>query len=538
MTWQQPHHRAHHHQHSVEARSARGDTQETTPLVPGRISEDGTRGARPHDDSVDWVATGLCFIFPAIGGLLFGYDIGATSGVLASLTSEKLSGVEWYNLSALQSGLVVSTSLLGALAGSLVALAAGNRLGRRTELMTAAVLYGVCAASMGTAQSLNFLLACRLGYGLGIGLAMHGAPAYIAETSPPSVRGLLISLKEAAIVGGILLGYFTSYLFSEEVGGWRSIYACAAPLALALGVGMATLPESPRWLILSGASREEAARALVRAEGRRAADPRVVEAELDGIVAASGAGPEGAGGGAAAGGNPLSLFSEARFRRPLLIGSSLMLFQQVTGQPSVLYYANQIFQKAGFASGQEAAEVSVVLGAFKLVMTIVAVLTVDKWGRRPLLLSGVAGMVAALVALAAAQGAGAAGGAAAWVSVGALLLYVGCYQCSFGPISWLIVGEVFPLAVRSQAIALAAVMNYASNFGVSLALPSVEAAVGLPATYLGFAAVGAVALLSIYYTVPETKGKTLEEIEAMWAPAGARQGGALKAGGSGHDDGV
>ncbi|KAI8470339.1 MAG: general substrate transporter [Monoraphidium minutum] len=550
MGWQQAHHRGGHYR-PLEAEAVPDTREETVPLTAdgGRDAEAGGSGggaavADPvHDAPVDWRATGLCFLFPALGGLLFGYDIGATSGVLASLSNPQLSGTDWYSLSPFQSGLVVSASLLGALAGSLAALAAGNRVGRRTELLLASVLYGVSAASLGMATSLEWLLICRLGYGLGIGLAMHAAPAYIAETSPPNVRGLLISLKEAAIVGGILLGYFTGYVFAEDVGGWRSIYGCAAPLAVVLGLGMAYLPESPRWLMLSGASRDDAARALVRAEGARAADARLVALELDGIAAANAAG----GGGGREGLSAWGLLASKRFRRPLVVGSSLMLFQQITGQPSVLYYANQIFEKAGFSAGQEAAEVSVVLGAFKLLMTVVAVLTVDKLGRRPLLLAGVGGMVAALLALGFAQGGpggGGGGGPGAWVSVIALLLYVGCYQVSFGPISWLIVGEVFPLAVRSQAIAVAAVLNYGSNFAVSLALPSVQEAVGLPATYLGFAAIGAAALLSIYYTaegvlpatylgfaaigvaallsiyytVPETKGKTLEEIEAMWAP--------------------
>ncbi|GBF98053.1 D-xylose-proton symporter-like chloroplastic [Raphidocelis subcapitata] len=518
MAWQAPHLR---HAHRTLEVGAGREARETVPLTSdeppsddweGRPAAAGGSADQVHDAPVDWRATGPCFLFPALGGLLFGFDIGASSGVLSSLTSETLSGVDWYQLSPFQSGLVISTSLLGALMGSLIALSAGNKLGRRTEMLAAAVLYGVCSAGMGVATSLNWLLACRTGYGLGIGLAMHAAPAYIAETSPPSVRGLLISLKEAIIVGGILAGYFVSYVFAEEVGGWRSIYACAAPLALLLFAGVATLPESPRWLLLSGASRDAAAAALVRAEGRRAADPALVAAELDGIAAA---GASGSGGGIG------ELLGQERFRRPLLIGSSLMLFQQITGQPSVLYYAQQIFQRAGFASGAAAAEISVLLGAFKLAMTIVAVLTVDKLGRRPLLLAGVGGMVVALLALGLAQGGdGSAEGAAATVSVVALLLYVGCYQCSFGPISWLIVGEVFPLAVRSQAIALAAVLNYGSNFGVSLALPSVEAGIGLPATYLGFAAVGVVALASIYFTVPETKGKTLEEIEAMWSSGG------------------
>eukprot|EP00775_Hariotina_reticulata_P005690 gene5690-5928_t len=416
-----------------------------------------------YADNIDWVATGLCFLFPAIGGLLFGYDIGASSGVLVSLTSPTLSGTDWYSLNAFQSGLVVSMSLLGALLGSLAALAGGNSLGRRTELIAAAVLYGVGAAGMGVVNSLPPLLVCRVLYGLGIGFAMHAAPAYIAETSPPSVRGLLISLKEAVIVGGILAGYFSGFQFIEEVGGWRSMYGVAAPLALVLGVGMAAMPESPRWLLLSGASKEVAVAALVKAEGRRAANLQLVEAEIDEMAenlknaAACKASSKGRGG--LAGSLGLELFQDSRYYRPLLVGMSLMLFQQITGQPSVLYYASQIFERAGFASGQQAAGISVLLGSFKLVMTLIAVVSVD---------------------------------------------------------SWLIVGEVFPLAVRSQAIALATFVNFASNFAVSLVLPSLQESVGMRTTYAVFAAIGVAAVANIYYNVPETKNKTLEQIEAMW----------------------
>eukprot|EP00879_Flechtneria_rotunda_P028264 GHRR01030361.1.p1 GENE.GHRR01030361.1~~GHRR01030361.1.p1 ORF type:complete len:511 (+),score=137.46 GHRR01030361.1:274-1806(+) len=408
-------------------------------------------------DEVDWLATGLCFIFPAIGGLLFGYDIGASSNVLVSLTDPQLSGTDWYQLFTFQNGLVVSMSLLGALLGSLIALASGNKLGRRTELIMAALLYGIGAGGMGASGSLNPLLACRVLYGLGIGFAMHAAPAYIAETSPPSVRGLLISLKEAIIVGGILAGYYAGYLFINEVGGWRSMYGVAAPLAVLLGVGMACLPESPRWLLLNGAGREEAVRALVRCEGKRAADLPLVEAEVEDMAASlrqadafdTASKHKAAGGGGSssslASSLGLNLFQDSRYYRPLLVGLSLMLFQQITGQPSVLYYASQIFERAGFAGGQESAGISVLLGGFKLIMTLVAVATVDKLGRRPLLLGGVAGMVLALVLLTLAQGevdsaavqgaasAAAAGGVgvgAAWLSAVALLLYVGCYQVS------------------------------------------------------------------------------------------------------------
>eukprot|EP00877_Chromochloris_zofingiensis_P011610 jgi/Chrzof1/6702/Cz19g06060.t1 len=513
------------HYRSVEL-SAVDQDKERSPLLAterGQSTSTFTR-SKPatsvDHDYVDWVATGLCFLFPAVGGLLFGYDIGATSGVLISLTSEKLSGTDWYSLTSFQSGLVVSMSLFGALAGSLAAFAAGNRIGRRTELLVAAGLYGIGAAGLGAAGDLNSLLLGRVLYGVGMGLAMHAAPAYIAETSPPSVRGLLISLKEAAIVGGILLGYLSSYWFIDNVGGWRNMYGLAIPLALTLGIGMATLPESPRWLLLNGADRDDAVKALVRAEGRRAADVTLVEQEVEAMAAgiAEAKADRVDRNGRSVGGGGLELFQESRYYRPLLVGMSLMLFQQITGQPSVLYYASQIFQAAGFKGGQEAAGVSVVLGSFKLLMTLVAVATVDKWGRRPLLLAGVSGMVVSLVVLAVAQSATAAdGGVAATTSVIALLLYVGAYQMSFGPISWLLVGELFPLAVRGQAIAVATFINFGSNFGVSLVLPSLQSAAGPSATYLLFAAIGCVAVANIYFNVPETKGKTLEQIEQIWS---------------------
>ncbi|GAB4813293.1 hypothetical protein N2152v2_000339 [Parachlorella kessleri] len=494
-----------------------------------------------QEPPVDKLMTTLLFLFPAIGGLLFGYDIGATSGALVSLTSPQHSGTDWYSLNAFQSGLVVSLSLAGALLGSLVALLYGDRLGRKKELLAAAGLYASSSLLLPLASTLPTVLAARLIYGLGIGLAMHAAPAYIAETSPPRVRGLLISLKEAFIVGGILAGYAASYLFVEVDGGWRYMYGLAALPAALLGAGMVILPESPRWLLLSGAPPGAVSRALWRVKGAGASQ-HAVDAELSSMMEALVNSPKAQSEGTL---DFKELCSE-RYRRPLAIGVSLMLFQQITGQPSVLYYAATIFQAAavlyyaatifqaaGFSGATEAAQVSLILGLFKLVMTCVAVATVDSWGRRPLLLLGVGGIVVSLLAL-GTVGSGAlplGASMAAWANLGALLLYVGCYQVSFGPISWLLVsfgpiswllvGEVFPLKVRGQAIALATITNFASNFAVSLALPTVQQAVGQSATYFGFAGIGAVALLTIYNLVPETKGKTLEEIEALWRPEAA-----------------
>jgi sugar porter (SP) family MFS transporter len=493
---------------------------ESEPLLTSQ--QPSTTTTTATNDTIDWTMTTLLFFFPALCGALFGYDIGATSGALLSMSSPTLSGTDWYNLSPLQSGLIVSLSLGGALIGSVAALLYGDQLGRKKELLLASSLYAtaslIVAASPG---GLPGVLSGRLLYGLGIGFAMHAAPAYIAETAPSKVRGLLISLKEAFIVGGILAGYATSYIFVNEVGGWRNMYACAAVPALLAFAGVYTLPESPRWLALSGAKVSDITDALIRTKGSKGSSSNansnaslVVEREVEDIVQAMSNSPRAIKSSIF----DLSEVLRPENRRPLAIGLSLMLFQQITGQPSVLYYAAKIFQAAGFGEAAEATGVSIILGTFKLIMTGVAVVTVDNWGRRPLLLYGVSALTASLLFLAAASSStlGLPDGLAAWTNLGALLIYVGAYQVSFGPISWLLVGEVFPLKVRGQAIALASLTNFGSNFLVSLLLPSVQEMYGPASTYLIFSLIGMVAVVVIYKIVPETKGKSLEEIEALW----------------------
>ena len=447
----------------------------------------------------NWFRVVLAFLFPALGGLLFGYDIGATSGALVSLTNASTGGVPWYDLSTLQSGLVVSSSLFGALISSVAAFFVGDILGRRKEILLAAILYAIGVALEAGASSYPLLVAGRTIYGLGIGFAMHGAPAYIAETAPQQVRGLLVSLKEVLIVVGILLGYLASFLFVSKVEGWRSIYLLAAPVTAFLFAGMYWLPPSPRWLLLQSQPRAEVVSSLRKLRGPEV-EEESLQSEVD-VMESIAADAKGTSKGFGA------LLRKENLK-PLLIGMSLMIFQQITGQPSVLYYATKIFQDAGFAAAESATAVSVVLGVFKLLMTGIAVFTVDVYGRRPLLLTGVAGMVISLLILGTIHN--------PISSVVALLLYVGCYQVSFGPVSWLLVGEIFPLAVRSSAIALASFANFGSNFLVSLVLPTLQGVLGVSNTYIAFGLIAMLAVGVIYFTVPETKGKSLEEIEQMF----------------------
>ena len=457
---------------------------------------------------VDWRATGTAFVFPAIGGLLFGWDIGVTSGALANLSSPVTSGTDWYSLDPFQTGLVVSASLAGALmASAAAAVSLGDTLGSKRELQLAAALYFLGAISQGLAPSLEGLVAGRFAYGLGIGFAMHAAPMYLSETAPSSVRGLLISLKEGFIVGGILLGYLGSYVIVGEEGGWRTLLSSSSLVAAALAVGMTALPDSPRWLAQKGGSEEEVWSALRRVRGRSAAGD-AFDQEVRAMVASAGAGTPSGG---------IAELFQKRNLKPLYVGLSVVLFQQITGQPSVLYYAEQVFEAAGYDSDQGAG-VSVILGLFKLIMTGFAVKYVDTLGRRPLLLGGVSVMTLATAVLGACSATLAAGDAAnapltANASVVAVFMYVGAYQVSFGPIAWLLVGEIFPQRVRSAAVGAATLTNFGSNFVVSLYLPTIIDTFGQAGTYYLFSSTGVVALLSIYLTVVETKGKTLEEIE-------------------------
>ncbi|KAH9607342.1 hypothetical protein KSS87_020130 [Heliosperma pusillum] len=431
----------------------------------------------------------FAFVFPALGGLLYGYDIGATSSATISIGSPTYSGTSWYNLSSVEVGLISSGSLYGALIGSALAFNVADFLGRRKELMAAAVIYFVGALVTAVAPNYLLMVIGRFIFGIGIGLAMHAAPMYIAETAPSHIRGQLISLKEFFIVIGMVIGYTIGSILVDVVAGWRYMYGASFPIAIAMVIGMWWLPDSPRWLLLCAIQgkgnmqdlRETAICCMCKLRGQANSDtaPQQVDeilselsvaGELDNVTTAE-------------------LF-RGKYLKALIIGCGLVLFQQITGQPSVLYYAGSILQ---------------------LITTGAAVLIVDKLGRRPLLLGGVSGMVISLMLLGAYY---TFLGDAPAVAVIGLLLYVGCYQLSFGPIGWLMISEIFPLRMRGRGLSLAVLINFGANALVTFAFSPLKDLIGAGAIFFVFGGVAVLSLVFIFYIIPETKGLTLEEIEA------------------------
>ncbi|XP_038977833.1 D-xylose-proton symporter-like 2 [Phoenix dactylifera] len=451
----------------------------------------------------------LPFLFPALGGALYGYDIGATSGATISVESSTLSGTTWYDLSSLEIGLVVSGSLYGALIGSVLAFTVADFLGRRRELILSSVLYFVGALLTALAPDFPVMVVGRFVYGIGIGLAMHAAPMYIAETAPSQIRGILISLKEFFIVIGMLFGYIAGSLFVDLVAGWRYMYATSAPVSLIMGIGMWWLPPSPRWLLLCAIqgkrnmpeAKEFAVCCLCQLRGQ-AIDSSASE-QVDSILDELSYSDQEKQ-------VTLSEIFQGKCLKALIIGAGLVFFQQVTGQPSVLYYAATILQSAGFSAASDATRVSVLLGLLKLVMTGIAVLVVDRVGRRPLLIGGVSGIVISLFLLSSYY---TLFKDSAFVAVIALLLYVGCYQLSFGPIGWLMISEIFPLRLRGRGLSIAVLVNFASNALVTFSFSPLEALVGTGILFAGFGVIAVASLVFIFFVVPETKGLTLEDIE-------------------------
>jgi sugar porter (SP) family MFS transporter len=425
----------------------------------------------------------------ALGGLLFGYDTGIISGALLFIAKD-------FELNAFLEGFIVSSLLLGAVVGAGVSGALSDRLGRRTIILVAATIFAIGAIGAGLAPNVGILIFFRFFLGLGVGSASALVPSYISESAPTDVRGSLSSLFQLAITLGILSAYLVNAAFAST-GSWRWPVALAFVPALILLVGMYFLPETPRWLVSKNRD-EEARRVLSRT---RSEDE--VEQELQEIRRAEDEEGEQAG--------YRELLSP--WVRPMLVvGIGLAVFQQFVGINTVIYYAPTIIKSTGLADVASVLA-TVGIGVVNVLMTIVAIAVIDRVGRKPLLLVGLAGMTVSLGIIGAAFAFSGLSGIISWVTLAGLMLYIASFAVSFGPVLWVMLPEIFPLNARGTGTGVSALSNWGANFVVAQAFLPLVALIGRSAVFWILAAICIVAALFIQFLVPETKGRSLEQIE-------------------------
>lgn len=427
----------------------------------------------------------------ALGGLLFGYDTGVISGALLFIRNVM-------SLSPTMQGIVVAIVLAGAAIGAAAAGSLSDKVGRRRVIMGAALLFIVGAGLSAVASDLSPLLLGRFLVGLAIGVASMLTPLYLAEIAPARDRGAVVSLNQLCITVGILVSYLVGFALAGADDGWRWMLGIGALPGVILWVGMLFLPESPRWLAGHGRSTEAAA---VLKNLRGGAD---VSAELTALRT-----------DIAREGRQLANWSELlspRLRRPLIIGIGLAMFQQITGINTVIYFAPEIFQSAGLSSAATSILATAGVGAVNVIMTIVSIRLIDRLGRRQLLNWSLSGMALTLLILSGAFLVGASG-ALAWIALASVAAFVGFFAIGLGPVFWLLIAEIYPLALRGRAMSLATIANWGFNLVVSATFLDLVGVAGSAGAFLVYAILSLVALAFIIAVVPETKGHSLEEIE-------------------------
>ncbi|MDR0232032.1 MAG: D-xylose transporter XylE [Dysgonamonadaceae bacterium] len=443
-----------------------------------------------------------------LGGLLFGYDTAVISGTVASIENFLITP---NGLGTFALGATVSSALFGCIIGGLSSGFFSSRLGRKNSLFLAAVLFFIAAwgtafpeflffkhgeSSMGVLWAFNFY---RILGGIGVGLASAVCPMYIGEIAPAEIRGRLVSFNQFAIIFGMLVVYFVNWGIASgqtdawiHSTGWRYMFLSLAVPSLLFGILLFFVPETPRYLSLIN-QEDKALSVLQKINGKERAAKimKEIKATMTETVKSK-----------------LTSYGI----KVLVIGILICIFQQFVGINVALYYAPEIFKAmAGDGSTDTAMMQTVIMGLVNVVFTVVAILTVDKWGRKPLLIVGSIGMAIGMFAISAFAFKAFLGTA----TLVFMIVYTASFMMSWGPICWVLVAEIFPNKIRGQAVAIAVACQWLANFIVSSTFPPLLKFNGA----LPYAIYGAMAVISAIFVwkfVPETKGKTLEEIEKIW----------------------
>ena len=453
-----------------------------------------------------------------LGGLLFGYDTGVISGTVGSLDQFFVipKGLSETAASAFK-GFLVSSALIGCVIGGIFGGIVSKKFGRKNGLILAAILFLISA--LGSAMPEIFIspigegdhtlstvfIVYRIIGGIGVGLASMLSPLYIAEIAPANRRGKLVSFNQLAIVGGFMVVYFVNYFISKGGGsdewlnaiGWRWMFASEiVPAGLFLSL-LFFVPDTPRSLMLRNQP-EEALKVLIKVNGEKEGKTILEEINTSMNETTSG--------------HILSFGWLV-----IVIGVLISVFQQFVGINVVLYYAPEIFKT--ISSGTDSALLmTIIVGIVNFLFTIIAVKTVDKYGRKPLMIIGALGMAIAMLS----QGFVFFAGASGYVALFCMMLYVASFAVSWGPVAWVLLAEIFPNKIRGRALAVAVAAQWISNYLVSLTFPMMNDNSYLTEKFNhGFAywiygIMSVIAMFFIMIYVPETKGKTLEEMENLW----------------------
>lgn len=451
----------------------------------------------PTNSSVRYVLFATCVT--AIGGFLFGYDTAVINGANSYLKAHM-------NLNPTQEGLAAASALLGCIPGAMFAGFLSDRFGRKKMLFFCAILFAVSGFLSAIPNTFNQFLAARIISGLGIGASSMICPVYIAEIAPEKWRGRLGTLFQLGIVTGIFITLFINSIIQgmgdtawNTAMGWRWMLGMEVVPAVVFIALLFTVPESPRWLAQKGREKE-ALDILTRVDG-----PEHAASEMA-AIRNSASHEEG---------RFSELFTGIYFR-PLLLAMLLAMFQQFCGINAIIYYSTKIFETAG--GGTNAAFTSSVwVGFTSLVFTFVAIAFVDRAGRRPLLLIGTAVQAVAL-GLVGWMFHTQQNGVALLVCV---ILFIAAFGMSMGPLTWLILSEIFPNKVRGRAMSIATFVMWSSNYIVTQTFPMMNdnPAIGPDNTFWIYAAVSLLSFVFVLGWIPETKGRTLEEIEKLWTKA-------------------
>ncbi|PKG24735.1 sugar porter family MFS transporter [Niallia nealsonii] len=427
----------------------------------------------------------LIYFFGALGGLLFGYDTGVISGALLFIRED-------LGLTPLMEGIVVSGVLIGALIGAAFCGNFADRIGRKKAIIWLGLLFSIGAIGTGLAPNVSILIFFRIVLGVAVGGASALVPLYLSEMAPAAIRGRVASLNTVMNAIGILSAYIVNYAFSSS-GRWDWMLLLAIIPSLLLMIGMFFMPESPRWLLQN--NREEEARKVLGLTR----ESNKIESEIESIKALKSVGKV-----------PLSELFSPLMLPVLLIGIGLAVFQQIIGTNTIIYYTPTILLDSGFGASSAIAG-TIGIGIINLVFTIIGTVLVDKIGRRKLMLMGNVGMTLALGILGISTSFFQSPG---WLLLACLCLFMVAYSASWGMVVWVVLAEIFPLRIRGTAMGVASTCLWLANIAVSLSFPILLNSIGSSLLFLIYGTVGIAAFIFVYKYVPETKGKTLEEIEA------------------------